>query len=45
MIRVQQDDFDIGAETTALTAGNSAIGGLAIFVGLVRPRQRAARAT
>jgi molybdopterin synthase catalytic subunit len=36
MIRVQQEDFDIGAETTRLTAGNTAIGGVVTFVGLVR---------
>ena len=36
MIRVQQEDFDIGAESDKLTAGNTAIGGLALFVGLVR---------
>ncbi len=36
MIRVQQEDFDVGAEIGALTAGNTNIGGLAVFVGLVR---------
>jgi molybdopterin synthase catalytic subunit len=36
MIRVQQEDFDVGAEIARLTAGNRAIGGLAVFVGLVR---------
>ena len=36
MIRVQQEDFDIGRELAALTAGNRRIGGLAVFVGLVR---------
>ncbi len=36
MIRVQREDFDVGAEMAALTAGNHAIGGLAVFVGLVR---------
>jgi molybdopterin synthase catalytic subunit len=36
LIRVQAEDFDIGAEITALTAGNTKIGGLATFVGLVR---------
>jgi molybdopterin synthase catalytic subunit len=36
MIRVQQDDFDIGAEIARLTDGNHAVGGLAVFVGLVR---------
>ena len=36
MIRVQREDFDPGAELAALTAGNHKIGGLAVFVGLVR---------
>ena len=36
MIRVQREDFDIGAEIAALTDGNRAIGGVASFVGLVR---------
>ena len=36
MIRVQRDDFDIGAEMAALTAGDTGIGGVASFVGLVR---------
>ena len=36
MIRVQREDFDIGAELAALTRGNKGIGGLACFVGLVR---------
>jgi molybdopterin synthase catalytic subunit len=36
LIRVQAEDFDIGAEITALTTGNTKIGGLATFVGLVR---------
>ncbi len=36
MIRVQREDFDLGGEMAALTAGNHAIGGLAVFVGLVR---------
>lgn len=36
MIKVQREDFDIGAELGALTAGNHEIGGLASFVGLVR---------
>lgn len=36
MIRVQREDFDAGAEMAALTAGNHRIGGLAVFVGLVR---------
>jgi molybdopterin synthase catalytic subunit len=36
MIKVQREDFDIGAELASLTAGNTKIGGLATFVGLVR---------
>ena len=38
MIRVQREDFDLGAEVAALTRGNHEIGGLAVFVGLVRDR-------
>jgi len=36
MIRVQREDFDLGAELKVLTAGNHGIGGLCSFVGLVR---------
>ena len=36
MIKVQREDFDIGAELARLTGGNTKIGGLAMFVGLVR---------
>ena len=36
MIRVQEEDFDVGAEITRMTAGRTDIGGLASFVGLVR---------
>jgi molybdopterin synthase catalytic subunit len=36
MIRVQREDFDVGPELAALTRGNTRIGGLATFVGLVR---------
>ncbi len=35
-IRVQLEDFDVGAELEALSAGNHRIGGVASFVGLVR---------
>ena len=35
-VRVQREDFDPGAELTALTAGNRQIGGVASFIGLVR---------
>ncbi|MFC1673320.1 molybdenum cofactor biosynthesis protein MoaE [Pseudomonadota bacterium] len=36
MIRVQEDDFDPGIELEKLTQGNTAIGGVCSFVGLVR---------
>ena len=36
MIRVQREDFDVGAELAALSAGDRGIGGVASFVGLVR---------
>jgi len=36
MIRVQAEDFDPGAEIAALSAGDTAIGAVASFVGLVR---------
>jgi molybdopterin synthase catalytic subunit len=36
MIRVQREDFDLGAELKAMTDGNRQIGGLTSFVGLVR---------
>ncbi len=36
MIRVQREDFDVGAELAAMTRGRTDIGGLASFVGLVR---------
>jgi len=36
MIRVQREDFDVGAELERLTAGKTKIGGVACFVGLVR---------
>lgn len=35
-VRVQRDDFDVGAEIAALTAGRTDIGGVATFLGLVR---------
>jgi molybdopterin synthase catalytic subunit len=35
-IRVQEADFDTGAELDKLSSGNRKIGGLAVFVGLVR---------
>ena len=36
MIRVQQEDFDVGTELDRFGAGNHAIGGICSFVGLVR---------
>ena len=36
MIRVQQEDFDVGAELSHLTAGRTDVGGVATFIGLVR---------
>ncbi len=36
MIRVQQQDFDIGAEIAALRKGRTDVGAIAAFVGLVR---------
>ncbi len=36
MIRVQADDFDVGREMEALSAGNFGVGGVCCFVGLVR---------
>ncbi|MBL8419589.1 MAG: molybdopterin synthase catalytic subunit MoaE [Dechloromonas sp.] len=35
-VRVQEADFDLGAELTALRAGDARVGALASFVGLVR---------
>ncbi|WP_193367459.1 molybdenum cofactor biosynthesis protein MoaE [Pelagibius marinus] len=35
-VRVQAEDFDVGKELAQLTNGNHAIGGVAVFVGLVR---------
>lgn len=35
-IRVQTEDFDIGAEIAALTAGRTDIGGIGVFIGTVR---------
>jgi molybdopterin synthase catalytic subunit len=35
-VRVQREDFDVGAELAALTEGNLRVGGLTSFVGLVR---------
>ncbi|MEL6338227.1 MAG: molybdopterin synthase catalytic subunit MoaE, partial [Pseudomonadota bacterium] len=37
-VRVQAEDFDLGAETKALCAGRTDIGALVTFTGLVRDR-------
>src|SRR5579863_2130814 len=46
-ISVQTEDFDIGAEFNALTAGRTDIGGIGCFVGAVRsnPGERVAAMT
>ena len=36
MIRVQAEDFDVGAELERLTADDTSVGGVCAFVGLVR---------
>jgi len=36
MIRVQQEDFDLGAEVATLTRGRSDVGAVVTFTGLVR---------
>jgi molybdopterin synthase catalytic subunit len=41
VIRVQTDDFDIGAEIAALKAGRSDIGAIVSFIGTVRDRHGA----
>jgi molybdopterin synthase catalytic subunit len=35
-IKVQTEDFDVGAEIAALTAGRTDVGGIGCFVGIVR---------
>jgi molybdopterin synthase catalytic subunit len=36
MIRVQREDFDVGAEYDRFAGGNAKVGGICLFVGLVR---------
>jgi molybdopterin synthase catalytic subunit len=36
LIRVQREDFDVGAEVARLSAAGAGAGGLCLFVGLVR---------
>ena len=43
MIRVQSEDFDVGAETARLTEGRTDVGGVCTFVGLVRNMAGGAR--
>ena len=43
MIRVEEDDFDVGAEIAALTGGKHGIGAVVTFVGLVRDMAGGAR--
>ena len=38
MIRIQEEDFDVGAELAKLAAGNPNVGGITSFVGVVRNR-------
>ena len=35
-VRVQREDFDVGAELDALSRGNTEVGAIASFVGIVR---------
>jgi molybdopterin synthase catalytic subunit len=44
MIRVQQEDFDIGAEITTLKAGRTDIGAVVAFLGTVRDQDGAIEA-
>ena len=44
-IRVQEADFDVGAEFAALTAGRSDVGGIGCFVGTVRDHAGGRRIT
>jgi molybdopterin synthase catalytic subunit len=39
-IKVQSEDFDVGAEIAAMTAGRTDIGGIGCFVGTVRDNGR-----
>jgi molybdopterin synthase catalytic subunit len=40
VVRVQTEDFDIGGEIAALTAGRTDVGGIGCFVGTVRADPR-----
>jgi molybdopterin synthase catalytic subunit len=37
-VRIQTDDFDLGAEVAALRAGDAGVGAVASFIGTVRDR-------
>ena len=37
-VRIQTEDFDLGAEVAALRAGDAGVGAVAVFVGTVRDR-------
>jgi molybdopterin synthase catalytic subunit len=43
-VRVQREDFDVGSELEALSAGNRKVGGVCSFVGLVRDMNEVAGA-
>jgi len=43
MIRIQEEDFDPGAEIERLVTGNRKVGGVASFIGLVRDEAGGAR--
>lgn len=40
-VRVQAEDFDVGAELAAFAAGDKAVGGVCVFIGLVRDIHKA----
>ncbi len=44
-VKVQREDFDIGAELAALSDGDTSVGGVASFTGLVRDMGGAARSS
>lgn len=44
MIRIQEEDFDVGAEIAALRSGRSDIGAIVSFIGTVRGEKAAALA-
>ena len=44
-VRIQTEDFDVGAEIAALRRGNPTIGAIASFIGLVRDANEGERVT